>query len=121
MQGAKICVIDDNTSVLASLKTLLASDDLDAETFDNPETFLEYVRANTVPLAILDLWMPAQSGIEIQQRLHHLSPGTRVIIITGRPEAATRTRALNRGAFAFLAKPLDDEAFLASVRDALAE
>jgi hypothetical protein len=40
--GAKICIVDDDTPVLRSLKELLASDDLDAETFDDPEKFLDY-------------------------------------------------------------------------------
>ena len=65
--------------------------------------------------------MPGQTGISLQERLHHLSPETRVIIITGRDEPAIRTLALNGGAFAFLTKPLDDEAFLMSVRGALGE
>jgi two-component system response regulator FixJ len=65
--------------------------------------------------------MPAQSGIEVQERLHNLSPQTRVIFISGRNESATRALALEGGAFAFLSKPLDDQMFLATVRGALGE
>ena len=46
---------------------------------------------------------------------------TKVIIITGRPDSEIRTLALTGGAFGFLAKPIDDEAFLSSVRQALGE
>ena len=121
MREGKICILDDDPSVLRSLKELLSSDDFEAEAFDDPEKFLEYVQAHAVRLAILDVWMPRQSGIELQEQLHHLSPESRVIIITGCEEPAIRLLALNGGAFAFLAKPLDDEAFLTSVRGALAE
>jgi DNA-binding NarL/FixJ family response regulator len=72
-----------------------------------------------VGLAVLDVWMPARGGIEVQERLYHLSPQTRVIFITARREPATRALALDAGAFAFLSKPLDDEAFLAAVHSAL--
>ncbi|HYZ72247.1 MAG TPA: response regulator [Chthoniobacterales bacterium] len=65
--------------------------------------------------------LPRQSGIELQEQLHHLSPESRVTIITGRDEPAVRALALNGGAFAFLSKPVDSEAFIASVRRALAE
>jgi CheY-like chemotaxis protein len=41
--------------------------------------------------------------------------------MTGDGEPGTRALALDGGAFAFLAKPLDDEAFLAAVRGALVE
>jgi FixJ family two-component response regulator len=47
MSGAKICVVDDDTSVLRSLKELLASDDLDAERFDDPGNFWITFEANT--------------------------------------------------------------------------
>jgi FixJ family two-component response regulator len=116
----KICILDDDPSILRSLKELLSSDDFEAEVFDDPEKFLEYVRAHAVRLAILDVWMPTQSGIDMQKRLHHSSPETRVIIITGREEPAIRTLGLD-GAFAFFSKPVDSETFLASVRAALTE
>ena len=119
MSGAKICVVDDDTSVLRSLKELLASDDLDAERFDDPGKFLDYLRGQYVRLAVLDVWTPPQSGIRVQERLHHLYPQTREIFISIRDEPATRALALDGGAFAFLSKPLDDEGFLASVHAAL--
>jgi CheY-like chemotaxis protein len=40
------------------------------------------------------------------------SPDTKVIIMTGRETPAIRAAALAGGAFAFLVKPFDDEAFL---------
>ena len=98
--------------MLRSLKELLASDDLNAATFDDSGEFLDYVRSHLARLAVLDVWMPAQSGIEVQERRHHLPPETRAIFISGHEEPATRALALAGGGFAFLRKPLDDEAFL---------
>jgi DNA-binding response OmpR family regulator len=74
-----------------------------------------------VKVAVLDVWMPTSSGIEVQERLQELSPGTQVIIITAREEAVVRALALEAGAFAFLVKPFDDEMFLTLVRNALRE
>jgi FixJ family two-component response regulator len=119
MRANTICVVDDDTYVLRSLKELLASDDLETETFDDPQTFLDYVRAHTVKLAVLDVWMPAQTGIQLQELLHDLSPQTKVIIITGQEDPAIRTVALQLGALAFLVKPFDDETFLAAVHRAV--
>jgi FixJ family two-component response regulator len=116
-----ICVLDDDSSVLSSLKELLASDGFEAETFDSPDEFLAYTQDHAVKVAVLDVWMPATSGIEVQERLHELSPETQVIMITAREEATVRAVALEGGAFAFLVKPFDDEAFLTLVRNALRE
>jgi FixJ family two-component response regulator len=76
-------------------------------------------KATIFEFAILDVAMPRLSGIQLQKQLRRFSPGTKVIIITGRPDSEIRTLALTGGAFGFLAKPIDDEAFLLCVRQAL--
>ena len=113
--------LDDDSSVLSSLRDLLDSDGLEARTFDNPHQFLAYAEEYPVKLAVLDVWMPEVNGVEVQERLRKLSPGTRVIIITAREEPAIREAAMEAGAFAFLGKPFDDEIFLTLVRRALGE
>jgi FixJ family two-component response regulator len=116
-----ICILDDDSSVLTSLQQLLDSDGFEARTFDDSDKFLAYAQLHRIELAVLDVWMPEMNGIEVQERLRELSPDTRVIVMTGREEAAIRTAALTGGAFAFLVKPFDDEAFLGLVRSALCE
>jgi len=111
--------VDDEASVLRSLKHLLWSEDLEAEMFEDPLKFLDYVRMHRVKLAVLDFWMPAKTGSELQQLLHDVSPETRVIIMTGGEEATIRSLALECGAFAFLSKPFDAETFFKAVHSAL--
>jgi len=103
-----ICILDDDSSVLTSLQLLLDSDGFEARTFDDSDKFLAYAQLHRIALAVLDVWMPEMNGIEVQERLRELSPDTRVIVMTGREEAAIRTAALTGGAFAFLVKPFDD-------------
>ena len=116
-----ICILDDDFSVLNSLRELLDSDGWEARTFDNPELFLAYAREHPVKLAVLDVWLPQMTGIDVQERLRVISPETLVIVITGREEPAIRATAMEAGAFGFLGKPFEDEAFLTLVRDALGE
>ena len=63
--------------------------------------------------------MPKTSGLEVQSRLHLVSPNTKVIVVTGQEVPGIRATALGGGAVAFLMKPFDDEAFLTLVRQAL--
>ena len=123
MPGANkaICILDDDLSVLSSIRELLDSDGFESEAFDNPEKFIAYAREHTVKVVVLDVWMPGTNGIEVQERLRELSPETRVVMITGREVSAIRAEALKGGAFAFLVKPFDDETLLAAVREALGE
>jgi FixJ family two-component response regulator len=116
-----ICILDDDFSVLNSLRELLDSDGWEAQTFDNPDLFLAYAREHPIKLAVLDVWLPQMTGIDVQERLRMISPETLVIVITGREEPAIRAAAMEAGAFGFLGKPFEDEAFLTLVRDALGE
>jgi FixJ family two-component response regulator len=114
-----ICILDDDASVRHSIVQLLDSDGLKAQTFENAEVFFAYARSHAVRLAVLDVWMPEVGGLQVQVRLREVSPDTKVIVMTGRDSAAIHAAALEGGAFAFLAKPFDDEVFLSLVARAL--
>ena len=115
-----ICLLDDDPSVLKALGRLLSSAGLRAEPFSDPEQFLQYAKIHRSPVAVIDIWMPMMNGLEVQSRLHEISPSTRVIIVTGKADPLVRSTAMNAGASAFLTKPFDDEELVTSVRLALA-
>ena len=114
-----ICILDDDASVRHSIVELLDSEGLKAQSFEDAEVFFAYARSHAVPLALLDVWMAETNGLEVQARLHVVSPDTKVIVMTGRETPAIRAAALGGGAFAFLVKPFEDEQFLSLVRQAL--
>jgi two-component system response regulator FixJ len=118
-QPDSICILDDDASVRNSIVELLDSDGLTAESFEDAEVFFAHARSHAVSLALVDVWMPEPSGLQVQARLRELSPETKVIMMTGRETPAIRAAALQAGAFGFLVKPFDDEAFLCLVRRAL--
>jgi FixJ family two-component response regulator len=114
-----IWIVDDDASVRNSIEQLLDSDGLKAQCFQDGEDFLAYAPSRAVPLAVLDVRTPKTSGLEVQARLQLVSPKTKVIVVTGQETPGIRATALESGAFAFLTKPFDDEAFLSLVRRAL--
>jgi FixJ family two-component response regulator len=114
-----VCVLDDEPSVLKGLGRLFSSADLDAKAFGDPVDFLSYARTHRPAVALIDISMPRMSGLEVQSRLHEISPSTRVIIFTGKNDPLLRSTALNAGASAFLTKPFNDEELLTVVRLAL--
>ena len=114
-----VCLVDDDAAVLKSIGRLLASDGVAGRAFNEPKSFLAYVKTHSVPVAILDIWMEQMSGLEVQAELAKLSPRTRVIIMTGRKDPAAEQTARELGAAEFFTKPFDDEEFLRAVRAAL--
>jgi FixJ family two-component response regulator len=119
LKPKSICILDDDASVRRSIEQLLDSDGLKALSFEEAEDFLTHARSNAVSLAVLDVWLPKTSGLEVQAQLLKMSPDTKVIVMSARETPAIRAAALEGGAFAFLLKPFDDEAFLSLVGRAL--
>lgn len=115
-----VCLLDDDPSVLKAVGRLLCSAGWGVKEFSDPEEFLVYAKIHRSAVAVIDVWMPLMSGLEVQSRLRELSPSTRVIIFTGRDDPRVRSTALNAGASAFLTKPFGDEELLTAVRLALA-
>ena len=116
---ASVCLLDDDLSMLKALERLLKSDGFNVERFHEPAAFLAAVAKAPCRVAILDVWMPDMNGLEVQAALRHESPETRIIFISGRDDPSVRQTALEAGAFGFLSKPFDDEAFLQLVRKAV--
>jgi FixJ family two-component response regulator len=114
--AGKICLIDDDLSMLRALDRLLLSGGLQAQLFSEPLDFLSYVSCNSVALAVIDIYMAGMSGLEVQTKLQVVSPKTRVIISTADDHDSVRNAAIEDGAAAYFIKPFDDDAFLAAVR-----
>lgn len=111
-----ICVLDDDSSVLNAVVRLLSLAGWPVKEFSDPKEFLLHFERHGAAVALIDVWMPQMNGLEVQSRLRDLSPSTPVIIFTGKEDSDIRSTALNGGASAFLAKPLDGEQLLAAVR-----
>jgi FixJ family two-component response regulator len=99
---------------------LLASVGLPARLFREPLGFLKYATLNPVTVALIDIWTPGMSGLELQNELRAVSPETRVIIVTPDDEDSVRSVAIQNGAIAFFAKPFDAEIFLDAILQAIA-
>jgi len=114
-----IWLLDDDPSMLKALGRLMSSAGFVAERFSDPVTFLARLKNARCRVAVLDIWMPKMNGLEVQARLGQESPETQIIFITGRDDPSVRQTALDAGAFAFLAKPFEDEVILELVRKAM--
>jgi len=115
-----IWLLDDDVSMLKALGRLLKSAGFVVEKFSHPADFLSKLEHRECRVAILDMWMPDMSGLEVQMCLRRDSPKTRIIFITGRDDPSVRQAALDAGAFGFLAKPFEDEVLVQLIHEAAA-
>jgi DNA-binding response OmpR family regulator len=86
--------------------------------FDSIQAFMFAMR-QTIDIVLLDVGMPGGTGIGVLGKLKHSSKtsGIPVIVVTGSTDPAVKTQAMELGAAAFLAKPIDPAGLLDAVRE----
>jgi len=114
-----VFVIDDDASVRSSLKFLLSTVGLQAETFDSADSFLHKKRPDVPSCLVLDVRLPGVSGIDFQRELTARNISIPIVFLTGHGDIPMSVRAMKAGAVEFLTKPFRDQDLLDAVRVAL--
>jgi CheY-like chemotaxis protein/predicted regulator of Ras-like GTPase activity (Roadblock/LC7/MglB family) len=121
MQGAKVLVVDDSTSVRKVLERLLSTRGLVVTTSETAEQGLEAVSHNTPNLVIADVVMPGMSGFELCQmlKLNKTTQGVPVILISGIINEGVVAQAQQAGAFDVVSKPFTPDDLFPKIERAL--
>jgi FixJ family two-component response regulator len=119
MPSDLVAVVDDDAEVRVALMRLLSSAGFATESFESGAEFVRSIGEEAPGCVVLDLQMPGLSGFEVQQQLLERHLEVPVIVITGYDTAEARKRALGLGAKAYLSKPVDGEALLLAIGEAL--
>ena len=115
-----IAIVDDDQAVREALAELLQVTGFESRTFERADAFLADPGAGDFDCLITDVRMPGMDGIELHERLRAFAPAMPVIYITSAHDPATRARALECGAHAYLSKPIADDIILEQLESALA-
>lgn len=67
--------------------------------------------------AVVDLRMPGRSGLDLVTSLRNIDAAMRIVVLTGYGSIASTIEALRRGAFDYLAKPVDADDLLRILTD----
>src|SRR5687768_6853707 len=105
-----VFVIDDDPSVRAALKRLVASVGLACETFASADDYLQASHAGRPACLVLDIRMPGVSGLDLQKQLTDDSGYCLpIIFLTAHGDVRTTVRAMKAGAVDFLTKPFHEQ------------
>ena len=116
---ATVFVVDDNVGVRKSLRALLESAGLQAETYASGEEFLAAYDPQRPGCLVLDVRLRQGSGLDLQDELRRRKALLPIIVLTGYGDVPTSVRALKAGAFDFLQKPAPPALLLERVRAAI--
>lgn len=118
-QRLRVLVVDDDDAIRELLDELLTRDGFDVTAVADPTQAEGVVRAQRFHLALLDLMMPRQDGIETLRRLRLADRDLAVIIVTGYPSLDTAVDAMKLEAMDYLRKPFSVEELRAVIERTL--
>ena len=117
----RLLIVDDNEMNRDMLARRLARKGYEISIAENALHLEDRLSQENIDLVLLDIEMPVINGLDalVQIRSTYTPMQLPVIMVTGRGDEASRERALELGAFAFLDKPVDNRELLSTIDRAL--
>lgn len=116
---AKILVIDDEKAIRRSIREILEFEKHAVEEAEDGQTGLNLALKNNYDVILSDIKMPKLDGTELLQKLVENNISSSIIMMSGHGTIETAVDAVRKGAYDYLAKPIDLNRLLVSIRNAL--
>lgn len=118
MTMAPVYLVDDDEGVRNALSLLLGTYGIRIETFGDPTAFLARAPKLKPGVLLLDLRMPAITGLQLHEKLGAIGCDWPTIICTGHGDVHACRRAFKAGVVDFLTKPIDEQVLIEALQQA---
>lgn len=118
MDAFSVLLVDDEVEFLETLLKRLKKRKLDVSGVQSGEAALEFLKANSVDVVVLDVKMPGMDGLETLRGIKKETPLVEVIMLTGHANMEVAIEGMELGAFDYLMKPMDIDELLYKLQDA---
>jgi FixJ family two-component response regulator len=118
---ATVFIVDDDEAVRDSIKELVASVGIAADTYASAVDFLATYDVSRAGCLVLDIRMARMSGLALQTKLNEMGAKIPIVFITAHADVPTAVEALRAGALSFVTKPYREQELLDSINEALAQ
>jgi len=118
-EPARILVIDDDKSVRKVLTTILEEKGYIVDTAENGKEAIKKSNTKFYNLALIDIRLQDMEGTKLLTSIKETTPKMVKIIITGYPSLQNAIEAVNKGADAYVLKPLNMDKVLSTIQEHL--
>lgn len=101
-----ILIIDDEPTILATL-SLALEDDFNIYTAEIPSKGFSIINLHDIDLVLLDQYLGKYSGFDVLKEIKENFPSIIVITMTAHSNIDSSIKAIEMGAYYYIAKPLD--------------
>jgi len=116
--STSVLVIDDESSILESLRILLRNEGFTPHVAHGGRQGLEQIESLSPDIVLTDVRMPNVDGIEILSAVRRADPAIPVILMTAQATLQSAVQAVNEGAFYYIQKPFRNDDLVAILRRA---
>jgi DNA-binding response OmpR family regulator len=102
----RILVVEDDEEMRSLLKDFFEEDGFEIDSVSNGSEAFRRIAREPFDLIITDIRMPGLTGLDILPGIKKLQPKVSIIVITAFGSEEVRSKALERGATAYLEKPI---------------
>ncbi len=114
----RILVIDDERAIRNTLKDILEHEKYEVEVAEDGPEALEKIQKGDFDVVFCDIKMPGMDGMEVLEQIQQIQPDMTVVMISGHGNIDTAVEAIKKGAFDYIAKPIDLNRLLITIRNA---
>ncbi len=115
-KAPRILIVDDDPGQRSLLDSFLRSQGFETVVAESGERALELLRGEGFAMMISDVRMPGLSGLETLRRARQENAVLPVLLVTAYADIREAVGAMRDGALNYLAKPIDLDELLATVR-----
>ena len=119
INALRVAVVDDEPLALKNIRRIVARDGHEVEAFTNPVQALQRMLQSPFHIVMTDIRMPQMSGMELLERIKARFPETQVILFTGYASVDDAVKAIKKGAFYYVEKPLTPDKILSVLKRAV--
>src|SRR5262249_34144226 len=101
----RILIVDDEPNIRKTLRPALESQGGSVEEAANVTQALRLFERASFDVALVDIRLGQESGLDLIEAFHAVSPRVAVVIVTAYASIDTAVDAMRRGAFDYLPKP----------------
>ncbi len=119
MARAHLLLVDDEPAILSTLQKALALEGYGVDVAGGIGIAEERIEKRAYDLCIFDVMLPDGDGLDLLARLKKSQPNVPVLMMSGHANIDLAVRATKLGALSFLEKPVNTDALLITVENAL--
>ncbi len=121
-----ILIVDDDESIRSTFKPILQRNGYEVDTAETGREAIEKSKKNSYDFALIDIILPDMDGTDLLTEIQEgsgksgsLHNATKIIVSGLPPSTQSKTKALERGADAYLIKPVKTADILSIIEEKL--